>query len=150
MTAGNVLNLGTLAGMTIMYVIKPTSVVSLLTKSSALNANSGGEYSFYGSGGIFYCTYYDTGLHFCNPPITTSNCVLTQMIDRTGGALYGYTNLNSALVGINTALTNFTPTAAFNLNSGTYAILEIIVYNRTLTAVEMNQNVTNLRAKYGF
>ncbi len=155
--AGNILNIGTQAGQTVIIVFKNLNAgLTFRPVSKSGLSLTNGDYGVDPITTTMEVFYQDAGgARVADPSTTATNesAVVVNVIDRTAGFLTGYKNNSSASTAINTALTNFTPTSTFNVNGvstrqGNITVLEIIVYNRALSVGEVAQDVNFLRAKY--
>ena len=176
LSAGNVLNIGTLAGMTMIIAGRTNNNTSagqaFLSKDTGGNPSTNGEYQIHVYPGTSVAnSYYDSGgLRFpaqVSIPLSC-NLISANVIDRTAGLLWGYNyipyqylgnatyNLNGTVSALSTTITtgttNYTPTAVLNINKGNtgLTLLEVIFYNRALSATEMTQLILTLKNKYKF
>ena len=176
LSAGNVLNIGTLAGMTMIIVGRTNNVTSaglaFLSKDSGSNPANNGEYQIHVYPGTNLAnSYYDSGgLRFPTQTVIPLSCniISSNVIDRTAGLLSAYNyvpyqfignttyNINGAVSSASTAIvtgtTNYTPTAPLNINKSNtgLTLLEIIYYNRALSYTEASQTILALKNKYKF
>ena len=163
MAAGNILNIGTLAGFSVILVSSSfNNARSSFMKGSNASPNVG-------SWNISYATpqnqagYKDAttsyGLTTCNTG--NINMIVGLTIDRIKGIMTSYSSTNGSgnfaisTANISTTLTNLNSGDQLYLNAinanvgGGIVVLEIVAYTRALTQAEMNQNVKNLKSKYG-
>lgn len=163
MSAGNILNLGTLAGFTIMMV---SSCFNNL-RSGMIKGN--GNSAVIGDWGLNYgtpqnnITFKDAsgGVNLRTCDTGNINTILGLTIDRTKGVATSYCASSGSGAfpittgNISTALTNLNSNDVLYLNGvntsygNGMGVLEIIAYTRALTQTEMNQNFRNLKSKYG-
>ena len=155
--AGNILNIGTNAGLTIVAVVNLTgSSATFLSKSSNASDQTAGTWSLQYYTGSIYFTYgkgvgYAQVLTNFTPPATA---VITGIIDRTNGLIWCYVNYVSVSGTTPATLTNVTPVFPLGINavsgsSGVATVMEIIMYNQALSQTQVNQNVAYLKSKYG-
>ena len=163
MAAGNILNIGTLAGFTVILVSASyNNVRSSFMKGSNASPNVG-------SWSISYATpqnqvgYKDATSSYSLTTCNTGNIntIVGLTIDRTKGVMTSYASSNGggifpiATANISTTLTNLNSGDQLYLNAinasygGGVVVLEIIAYTRALTQAEINQNVRALKSKYG-
>ena len=164
MSAGNVLNIGTQAGMTIIMALANLHAPGGVAVQPIIKSNSaGGSYfinMYNDSSNNNYLSYFvDTSTNQ-TPYIQTTSSISTkyvaaEIIDRTNGILRTYQNYVTSTVAISTSLTNYTPSSSLLLNQASsaslagYTVMEIIIYNRALSLTEIGLNISILKAKYG-
>ena len=155
LSAGNILNIGTNTGITIMVVVNLTSTIGFLAKAVGVSDTTGGNWSLQYFGGNVTFTFGQGGAFVrSNTPCTTPTTVVaTGVLDRTNGLLWTYVNTLASSTAASTTLTNYTPTSSLGINTtttvGATNVMEIVMYNQALTQTQVNQNVAFLRAKYG-
>ena len=161
LSAGDVFDIRTLAGMSVMIFCKITNSPAnsaSLNKSSAGGsgvAAVAGEYSINIASANMSGSFYDTAARATPNIATVVNAkaeLYSLVIDRTNSLLSMAVNGGTAgTVAINSALTDFNNGTAFSIrkNVATLAVLEVLVYNVALSQAELNQIAAALKQKYG-
>ena len=156
LSAGNILNIGTNAGFTVVAVVNLTSAYVFLSKSTAISDTTAGCWSLQNYQSNVYFTYGRGGGYTqIATPSTTGVAVITAIVDRIKGLVWCYVNYASTSGAITATLSNVTPAAPLTINGvigGGYSpvIMDVIMYNKALTRDQVNQNVTYFKSKYGF
>ena len=153
--AGSFPTIGTLAGMSILvvYHLPAGSNCSPIAGGNA-TTNTGFWY-LQNFSSIAHGQFEDSSLRDATVGLTLpSTAVASLNIDRTAGILTNSVNGAINTTAIDTALTNYS-TVSLNAGinafiAGTPAILEIVIYSRSLTTAEINQNAHSMKLKYGF
>jgi len=162
LSAGDVFDIRTLAGMSVMIFCKITNSAAnsaSLNKSSAGGSGVGanaGEYAINVGGTNMTGSFYDTTgrvtTGITDTAVNSKAQLYSLVIDRTNGLLSMAINGGTAgTVAIGTALTDFNAGASFSIrkNAVTLVVLTVLVYNVALTTAELNQIAGVLKQKYG-
>lgn len=157
LSAGNVLNIGTASGLTVIAVVNLTSTSgAFLSKASSLADTTAGTWSLhFASNAVTFYYGQGTAVSTSSTFATPATSVVTGVVDRTNGLIYCYVNyITPGGAAITATSSNVTPTAVLGLNAiaanvGAFTIMEIMMYNQALTQIQVYQNVAYLRSKYG-
>lgn len=152
---GSFPTIGTNSGMSILLVYHLPGGQNCSPMAGGTAVLNTGWWYMQNYSNVAHAQYEDTSTH--DAPLSLLlpvTAVASINIDRGLGILTNTVNGFNNTTAIDTALTNFSTissSAGFNgYIAGLPTILEAVIYSRSLTTAEINQNANAMRLKYGF